>query len=201
MAADGLLPQRCVGGHGPRGCRPGAPRGAALMPGRRLRRRGPQHGQHVPLRNAGDIRARLAVYDRPDKLLFVSCDIMFHSFPMFILFQCRLSPRSLMAALLIVGPADISDGLDATIQTQYNVSITVTDVDALYTSPPKTFTINVKKISRDFTFQIALAPSVCAVSMVNFTISELTAPNTTIGSLSAIERSINDYPCFDFLSE
>lgn len=46
-------------------------------------------------------------------------------------------------ARLIVGDTSISGGLNALVMASYHIPVIVHDLDAGYTSPPKTFIINV----------------------------------------------------------
>ena len=44
---------------------------------------------------------------------------------------------------MIVGDPAVSGGLDAIVKASYNLSVTIQDVEAEYTSPPKQFVVNV----------------------------------------------------------
>ena len=44
---------------------------------------------------------------------------------------------------MIVGDPAVSGGLDALVKASYNLSVTIQDVEAQYTSPSKQFVVNV----------------------------------------------------------
>ena len=83
----------------------------------------------------------------------------------------------------------MNGGLDALAVGSYNVTVTIRDVDALYTSPGKTFIINVRASCRQSRSpQIRFVPSGCQIDPINFTIGEDYQPGSRIGPIVARER-------------